>query len=149
MEGYTKHLDRDHYLIMNCMKALSSLYMQQGRWEEAEPLALEVVNLRKASLGPDDPVLLMSIHKLVAVYMGQNRLEEAGDLELPVLDMLTKVKGEQHPATLKAMDSLAKIWYARGKTNRSLASDVKGCQPFRDNFRPFSLLHYCPQADCQ
>ena len=95
--------------------------MRQGRWEEAETLALEVVNSRKASLEPDNPVLLMGIDNLVAVYMGQKRWEEAGDLELPVLDKLKKVKGEHHPSTLKAMDNLAKIWYAREKQTEALS----------------------------
>lgn len=56
-----------HYLILNSMELLSDLHRLQGRCEEAEKLALEVVNSRKAPLNPDNSELLMSIRMLVAV----------------------------------------------------------------------------------
>lgn len=33
MEGYMKHFEQDHRLTVDSMKALSSMYIQQGRWK--------------------------------------------------------------------------------------------------------------------
>ncbi len=120
-EGYKEHFDRDHYLILNSMELLSGLYRLQGRCEEAEKLALEVVNSRKASLEPDNSEWLMSIRMLVAVYIRHERWEEAEDLELPVLNKLKKIQGEHHSATLKVMCNLAKIWCAREEQTEALS----------------------------
>ena len=59
---------------------LAATYGQQGRWNEAEKLEVDVMKLRKRLLGVEHPDTLISMENLAATYRKQGRWNEAKTL---------------------------------------------------------------------
>lgn len=83
--------------------------MDQGRWEEAEQLYLQVLDRRKEKLGTNHLDTLATMHNLADTYGAQGRWEEAEKLALQVLDGRKAKLGTNHPQTLSTMHMLAFI----------------------------------------
>jgi Tetratricopeptide repeat len=62
------------------MDNLAAIYMQQGRWNEAEKLEVGVIVLRKRLFGAEHPDTLRSMANLAKTYMEQGRWNEADTL---------------------------------------------------------------------
>lgn len=88
------------------MSNLSSTYINQGRWEEAEELVLQILDYRKRALGPKHPLTLTSMANLALIFKGQGRLQEAEDLEMQVAEISRTVLGKEHSETLTSMANL-------------------------------------------
>lgn len=67
------------------MANLASTYRNQGRWNEAERLEVEVVELRRKMLGAEHPDTLTSSNDLALIYLEQGRFVEAEELRSQAL----------------------------------------------------------------
>ena len=67
----------DHPDTLAVKTRLGSLYLKQGREEEAESVHFEVLETRKRILGEDHPDTVASMHNLALVYADQARYAEA------------------------------------------------------------------------
>ena len=85
---------------MNSMGNLASTYRNQGRWEEAEKLEVQVMETRKTKLGADHPDTLTSMANLASTYRNQGRWEEAEKLYVQVMETRKTKLGADHPSTL-------------------------------------------------
>jgi Tetratricopeptide repeat len=56
------------------------VYRHQERWEEAQKLGLQVLEIRKKVLGQNHLQTLVAMAKLAILWRGQGRCEEAMDL---------------------------------------------------------------------
>ena len=63
-----------------CMGNLAFTYRNQGRWNEAEQLEVQVMDKRKRLLGEEHPQTLISIGSLATTYRNQGRWNEAEQL---------------------------------------------------------------------
>ncbi|KAK4220592.1 kinesin light chain [Podospora fimiseda] len=82
------------------MANLASTYRNQGRWEEAEMLFVQVMETRKTKLGAYHPYTLTSMANLASTYRNQGRLEEAEKLFVQVMETSEMKLGADHPDTL-------------------------------------------------
>ncbi|CAG1963156.1 unnamed protein product, partial [Fusarium graminearum] len=71
METSKEKLGPDHPDTLTSMANLASTFWNQGRWEEAEKLEVEVMEARKEKLGPDHPDTLTSMANLASTYRNQ------------------------------------------------------------------------------
>jgi uncharacterized protein (DUF2164 family) len=95
------------------MGNLASTYRNQGRWNEAEQLEVQVMDMRKKLLGAEHPDTLTSMANLASTYRNQGRWNEAEQLEVQVMDMRKKLLGAEHPDTLTSMANLASTYGIR------------------------------------
>ncbi|KAK5710085.1 hypothetical protein LTR17_019198 [Elasticomyces elasticus] len=102
------------------MADLALTYRNQGRWEEAEELNVQVVEMSKQALGEDHPNTLTSMANLVLTYLNQGRWKEAEELNVQVVDTRKRALGEDHPDTLTSMANLALTLNGPGESERSL-----------------------------
>ncbi|KZL85290.1 kinesin light chain 3, partial [Colletotrichum incanum] len=82
METSKTKLGADHPDTLSSMANLASTFWNQGRWEEAEKLEVQVMETRKMKLGADHPSTLSSMANLASTYRNQGRWEEAEKLEV-------------------------------------------------------------------
>ena len=68
------------------MANLASTFWNQGRWEEAEKLFVQVMETSKTKLGADHPDTLTSMANLASTYKNQGRWEEAEKLQVQVME---------------------------------------------------------------
>jgi tetratricopeptide (TPR) repeat protein len=79
---------------------LASTYREQGRWEEAKKLFIEVMEACKTRLGADHPSTLTGMANLASTYLDQARWEEAEKLLVQVMETSKTKLGADHPNTL-------------------------------------------------
>jgi hypothetical protein len=82
------------------MANLATTYRKQDRWEEAEQLEMQVMEIRKTKLGVDHPSTLTSMTNLASTYRKQGRWEEAEQLEVQVMETRKTKLGEDLAYTL-------------------------------------------------
>jgi tetratricopeptide (TPR) repeat protein len=88
---------------------------ESADWNNAEQLAMEVLNMRKKLLGAKHQNTLRSMEILAGIYYHLRKSNEAEKLEIQVLDMRKKVLGAEHPDTLASMGNLAITYHDQGK----------------------------------
>ena len=64
------------------MTNLAVTYREQGRWNEAEHLQVQVMEMRKKLIGAEHPDTLNSMTNLAVTYYKQGRWNEAEQLEV-------------------------------------------------------------------
>ena len=89
------------------MADLASTYKNQGRWNEAEQLEVQVLDMRKKLIGEEHSDTLTSMANLASTYRNQGRWNEADQLDVQVMDMRKKLLGAEHHDTLTAMATSA------------------------------------------
>ena len=80
---------------------------ENGDFNSAEQLEVQVMDMRKKQLGAEHPDTLISMVNLAIIYKEQGRWNEAEKLEIQVIDMRRKLLGTEHPDTLSSMGNLA------------------------------------------
>ncbi len=85
------------------MANLASTYRNQGRWDEAEKLQMDVMNTRKTKLGSDHPDTLTIMANLESTYWNQGRWDEAEKIQMDVMNAKIVKLGLDHPDTLTSM----------------------------------------------
>ncbi|KAK4233049.1 hypothetical protein C8A03DRAFT_48277 [Achaetomium macrosporum] len=113
-------LGAGHPDTLTSMGNLASTYWNQGRWEEAETLQMQVMETFETKLGADHPDTLTSMANLASTYHTQGRSEEAEELQAKQLEMRAKKLGHRLPDTLISMMNLAYIWKDMGRHEDAL-----------------------------
>jgi hypothetical protein len=93
------------------MANLASTYRNQGRWDAAEELEVQVIEIRKERLGADHPDTLTSINNLAFTCKGIGRETEAIRLMEECIKSRKRVLGPDHPNTLLSCTALV-AWKA-------------------------------------
>jgi tetratricopeptide (TPR) repeat protein len=70
-------LGPEHPDTATSLNNLAGLYLEQGRYEEAEPLYERALEIRERVLGPEHPDTAMILNNLAELYREQGRYEEA------------------------------------------------------------------------
>src|ERR1700722_16659258 len=70
--------------VPNVAARLVHVYMQGGRWKEAEKLSVLVMETNKRVLGEEHPNTLMSMNNLAMTYQNQGKWKEAEALHVSV-----------------------------------------------------------------
>ena len=92
---------------------------ENGDLNNAEQLAVQIMNMRKKLLGAEHPDTLTSMANLARIYRDQGRWNVAEQLEVQVMDVRKKLLGAEHPNTLNSMASLASTYRAQGRWNKA------------------------------
>ena len=87
MDMRKKLLGAEHPDTLGSMANLASTYWNQGRWSEAEKLAVHVMDRTKELLGAEHPNTLISMENLACTYRDQGRICESEKLELEVINI--------------------------------------------------------------
>jgi len=82
------------------------LYYQQGRYGDAEPLYLQVLELRKRLLGDSHPDVAQSLNNLALLYDSQGRYTESESLLLHAWVISSQTLGANHPKTIATWKNL-------------------------------------------
>ena len=75
------------------MENLAVSYWNLGRWNEAEKLQVQVMEMRKKLLGPEHPSTTTNMANLAITYQNQGRWNEAEELQVQVMEMAKKLLG--------------------------------------------------------
>ena len=76
-------------------------------WREAEELDVQVMEIRKKTLGVEHPDTLASVETLALTFENQKRWKQAKGLHVQIVKTRKEILGEEHPDTLA---SIEKLW---------------------------------------
>jgi hypothetical protein len=85
----------------------ASTYWNQGRWDAAEELEVQVMEARKKKLGEDHPHTLTSMASLASTYWSQGQSRDAISLMRHGVQLRRGKLGVSHPDYSFAADTLA------------------------------------------
>ena len=92
---------------------------ENGDWNNAEQLQIQVFDMRKKLLGADHPDTITSMTDLARTYFSQGRWNEAEQIEAQGMDIRKKLFGTEHPDTLSSITNLASIYHSQGRWNEA------------------------------
>jgi tetratricopeptide (TPR) repeat protein len=92
-------LGDEHPDVATSLNNLASLYDNQGRYGEAEPLYQDALAMRKRLLGDEHPTVARSLFNLGGLRYKQGRYREALALLLQAQPIYLSQLGPDHPNT--------------------------------------------------
>ena len=111
------NLGYKHHDTLKTMSCLATVYLYEGRYDDAEELFKQV--LANNTLEPDDRVTLQSMHDLALVYLKKGRPYDAEELYAKVLAVFREKFGPEHPNTLRTMGNLASVYQDQGRLDEA------------------------------
>jgi tetratricopeptide (TPR) repeat protein len=88
---------------------------QQGKYQEAIPLAKRLLAMEKGTLGPNHPDTATSLNNLALLYDAQGRYAEAEPLFQQALAIREKALGPKHPDVAANLNNLAALYDSQGR----------------------------------
>lgn len=115
---------------------LASLYVEQGRLKQAEPLRLRALQIFRG-LDPGSPDVGIALQNLAALYVALDRLPEAETLFLEALDIATKTAGTS-PSQIAGViaDNLAGVYRSQRKYPQAETYYLKSISAFEAALGP-------------
>ncbi|RYP11797.1 hypothetical protein DL767_010722 [Monosporascus sp. MG133] len=90
-----------------------------GKYDEAEQMHRQELQLSQAVLGREHPDTLTSMNNLALVLNSQGKYDEAEQMHRQALALREAVLGRKHPSTLTNMNNLAKTLRYQGKNDEA------------------------------
>jgi tetratricopeptide (TPR) repeat protein len=112
---HTSINDQSGALWMRLMSLEGSVNRSMGRYEQAEQLFQQCLDIKNRVYGPDHPDTLSSVEEVAIVFQYQGRYEAAEPLLQRVLDTRTNALGPDHSDTLSSVNNLAALHQHQGK----------------------------------
>ncbi|RYO95239.1 hypothetical protein DL764_007724 [Monosporascus ibericus] len=109
----------ESYSMLENMNNLAFVLRSQGKYEEAEQMHRETLELIKAVLGKEHPNTLASMNNLAGVLRSQGKYKEAEQMHRQALKLREAVLGRKHPDTLTSMNNLALVLDSQGKCDEA------------------------------
>jgi tetratricopeptide (TPR) repeat protein/transcriptional regulator with XRE-family HTH domain len=97
-------------LYSKLMSNLAALYVEQGKYAEAEPLCQEAIAIIEQQTGGDFLDIAFPLSNLAIVYKEQGRYAEAEPLYLRSQRMWEQHLGPDHPQMALALNNLAELY---------------------------------------
>ncbi|KAM0270685.1 hypothetical protein ACHAPA_003160 [Fusarium lateritium] len=107
-------LKENHPDTIRSMADLGATYFSQGRYTEAQDMAIKVLEIRQEVLG-EHPETIRSMADLGLTYYEQGRYDEAKRLYDKALEYRKRVLGEKHPDTIRSMTELGAMYHTQGR----------------------------------
>ncbi len=94
---------------------LAVVYMDQGRYAEAEPLYKRSLEIYEQSLGKEHPHVAAALNNLAWLYYEQGRYDEAEPLYKRDLEICEKSLSKDHPSVATTLNNLALLYKSQGR----------------------------------
>ena len=101
------------------METISRVYVNLGLYGPALQLTREALDLREASLEPDDPKVAESFAALGMVHRLESRYDEAERAHRRAYEIRRAALGSDHPGTADSLTMLAQLAYLGGDAERA------------------------------
>lgn len=101
--------------ITKCLNLLARLYVDLGKYKEAEPLYLKSMNIFEHHLGVENINIIVTLSNLAVLYRCQGRYKEAEPLYRRALKLCEQRLGTKHTDTAASLNNLAYLCKELGK----------------------------------
>ncbi|WP_317168784.1 CHAT domain-containing tetratricopeptide repeat protein [Cyclobacterium plantarum] len=135
---YKVKLGDEHPSYATSLNNLATLYYTMDRYEEAEPLMLKAVEIRKVQLGEGNPEYATSLNNLATMYAEMGRYADAEPLYLQSTEIRKAQLGEDHPDYAASLNNLATLYYTMDRYEEAeplilKAVEIRKAKPGEDH----------------
>ena len=106
-------------ILITVSNTLGTLYKDQGRYNEAESLLEESLNLAKNLLDNNHRAIGAYKNNLASLYNIQGKYRQAEVLFMESLDNIKKLFGEHHPDVASVLNSLGNVYRSQENYNKA------------------------------
>jgi serine/threonine protein kinase/Tfp pilus assembly protein PilF len=107
------HVREKPRMLVSALNVLGSVHVSQSRYDDAERVQLEAVQIADNALDPDDVERLVAKVNLADAYANQSRFDLASATFSDLIEQMQRILGPKHPHTLGAQLSLANLLYEK------------------------------------
>lgn len=107
-------LESEYLLTIHALNGLANLYIEQGKFAQAEALGQQALYLHERFLQSSHE-LASSLSTLANLYLMQGRYTQAEPLFLQVLHLEEQTFGPQHPSVIIPLSRLGLVYLRQGK----------------------------------
>ena len=101
------------------LNKLAGLYQDQGKFDKAELLYLQALDLDKRKLGEKSSEYATSLSNLALLYVDQAKFNQAENLYIKALQITKETLGDKHPDYAITLDNLASLYSKMGKYDQA------------------------------
>ncbi|MCC6678599.1 MAG: tetratricopeptide repeat protein [Phycisphaerales bacterium] len=121
----------DHPDTADAMRTLGNVYVWIGRYNDAEHLGREAVDISTRALGPEHPETLHMTHLLGLALSKQNKFEEGVRWERFTLESRRRILPPDHPDTLRITANLGDTMTRAGRLDEAESLEREAFEGFR------------------
>ncbi len=99
---------------------LAEIYSAQGKYEKAEPLLVQALEIAIKLFGEKNPSVAASYNNIAGLYYAQGQYEKAKPFNKKALAIHNEVVGENHVLTSTSLNNLAEIYREQEKYNKAI-----------------------------
>jgi eukaryotic-like serine/threonine-protein kinase len=122
---YARSRPEARELLRWAIADLGVALVRLGRFEEAEPVTLEALAMRRSDLGEDHRDTYWSLANLAHLRRAQSRYDEAESYYRAALAGRRRLLGDEHRLTLINMDALASLLESRDREAEAMPLRVE------------------------
>ncbi|KAL7921812.1 hypothetical protein ACQKWADRAFT_294513 [Trichoderma austrokoningii] len=115
LDSSRRLLGNEHHRTLDFMFLLSSVHLEQDRYEEAELLRVQMIEMSKRAIGDEHPLTLKRLSLLPTLYQLQGKYADAESLLLQMIEISKRIWGDGHPETMRHISDLAWTYSNQGK----------------------------------
>eukprot|EP00752_Nemacystus_decipiens_P014758 g13139.t2 len=101
------------------LSVLAGALKEQGKYAEADPIYVRVIEAMEKALGPDHPNVALCLHNRTLLLSEQGRYDEADRLYLRCIAIEERTLGPGHPQLAQSLNTRADILRAKGKLDEA------------------------------
>jgi len=105
-----KILDGNHPDIAKSLNSTAGLYVDQGKYAEAEPLYRQSLDIREKVLEQDHPDVATSLNDFAILLREQGKNDEAESLYERALEIFEKALESNHPDVASCLNNLGDLY---------------------------------------
>jgi tetratricopeptide (TPR) repeat protein/class 3 adenylate cyclase len=114
LHEYVVTVDRGEHVaekrrLAESLHNLALLYVEQGRYAQAEIQNLRALQIRESLSGGSHPEVAMSLHSLARIYTLQQRFEDAAQRYEAALHIFETTLGDVHPHVARCWEDFAEM----------------------------------------
>jgi tetratricopeptide (TPR) repeat protein/uncharacterized caspase-like protein len=114
LKGYPDNTDYSDAIREKC-----DLFILQGQYEKAEPLANQSMSLRVKYLGADNSDVAQNLADLGYIYQQETKFTDAETAYKNALSIYKKGRGERNPEYIETLAKLADLYRLMGKKSEA------------------------------
>ncbi|MEG4144742.1 tetratricopeptide repeat protein [Microcoleus sp. Pol12B5] len=111
--------DKGIDILIAVLNTLGKLYKDQGRYNEAESLLKDSLNIARDLLDNNHRAIAAYKNNLASLYDVQGKYRQAEVLFMESLDILKNLFGEHHPDVASVLNNLGNIYRAQENYNQA------------------------------
>jgi tetratricopeptide (TPR) repeat protein len=105
----------DEVDLASIFNSLAGLYRDQGKYDQAEPLLVQALEINKRLFGEEHPEVGNSLNNLALLYKSQGKYEKAELLYVQALELFKRLVGGENSNVAQILSNLAILYGSQGK----------------------------------